>query len=143
MDRIRFLTMTSEEFRWSADYSGILTKEERSTFLTVIKHFDKHTTSVSKHTHWSLLPTYLCLNRQERRGRGSIVSKGSHCLRQIEDETRFLVYPDVSFVTSFTVDRNVTIKGIVLAELDLSEYIYLHLINSVKVYTRLYIYSLF
>ncbi len=119
--------MTSEEFASSVVDSGILTKDE---CLAVFMHFN--IPKLDGERSWSL-QAVLSLNRQKRRGSGTFVYTNEigkttvnhlYCLRQIpEYEMGFLYEPDVEIVTSFTVDHDVTIAGIVFAELDLSKYL--------------------
>lgn len=101
---IRFLSITVKEFESGPALSGILTDEE-CLAVSANKVRD--------------MPAHLSTNRQPRliytRSKNEL-----YFLRQIENPTVTLVESLTEYVTTFTVNQNVVIRGIFIAETDSS-----------------------
>jgi len=117
---IRFLTMKPEEFSFGPVLSEILTEKE---CMAVFVNFN--IPNLGRESRWSL-PAHLSLSRRERRASSRPIYETLntyYCLRQIENDTESFIEPLVDYITTFTVDQNITLQGIFLAENDLSKYI--------------------
>ena len=107
--------MTLEEFSSLPLHSGILTENERSAILDHLKNQDNCITP---------MPSHLSNSRKQRQSR-SFASHPNEIryLRRITNEKSCLLCPIVYHSVSLTVDKNIMITGIVLADTDLSKYV--------------------
>lgn len=134
ISEIRFLSMTSEEFASTPVLSGILTEKECVAIF------------MNLNNPGSLpMPLHLSSCKMKRRGANSsnfssssaiyngersTKSQGIYCLRQmkndcfefIKDPYFFGPWSPLTGMTSFFVDQDVTIKGIIIAEMILNQY---------------------
>jgi len=110
--------MTSEEFASSPVHSGILTENE---WAAIFVHLNNPDSSRP-------MPIYLSSNRNQRQSScvvvsNSVLSSKLYCLREVHNETRVLLEPSVDYSTALSVDKDVMITGIILADTNLSKYV--------------------
>jgi len=105
--------MTPEEFASSPVHSGVLTENE---WATILVHLNNPDSSLP-------MPIHLSTNRNQRQNK-SVASRSNEiqCLREITNETRVLLDSSFFFYATVTVDKNVVVTGIIIANTDLSKY---------------------
>ncbi len=94
---VRFFTMTSEEFSSSPALSGILTERECMAIFM----------NLNNSGSWPE-PARLSICRTPRRNE-------IRCLRPVENETRVPLEATACIIMNVTVDKNVMIKGLIIA----------------------------
>lgn len=116
INQIHFLTMTSEEFASSPVHSGVLTENE---WAAILVHLNNPDSSLPM----PKLPIHLSTNRNQRQSR-KVVSRSNEirCLREITNETRVLLDSSFFSYATVTVDKNVMVTGIIIANTNLSKY---------------------
>ena len=134
INEIRFLSMTSEEFASTPVLSGILTEKECMAIFMNLNNpgslpMPLHLSSCKtpRRQASSVFPVSAsAINNGER----STKNHGIYCVRQVENK-RFAFLKaampvstsryNLTGVTSFSVDHEVTIKSIIIAEMVLNE----------------------
>ena len=120
LSEIRFLSMTSGEFATSPVLSGILSQEECMAIFMNLNNPGSWTfplnLSACKTPRRQASSTFSS-SIELRNGGRSTNNIGICCLLQIDNESLYHIEPSVNFITSFTVDNAVIIKGIVIAPL--------------------------
>jgi len=113
--------MKPEEFASSPALSGILTQEESFVILMNLNNPG----SLPMPLHFSSCSNQrIAFSSRLENGGRSTTTDGIYCLRQIENEALILKEPvDNIFHTAFKVDKEIVIKGFVLAGMVLAEYV--------------------
>lgn len=137
INEIRFLSMTSEEFASTPVLSGILTEKECMAIFMNLNNpgslpMQLHLSSckTQRREASSTFSSSSAINNGER----STKNPGMNCVRKVKNACFGFLKADmptgslspwyhVTGVTSFTVDKDVKIKGIIIAEMILNEYI--------------------
>lgn len=112
INEIRFLIMKPEEFSSSPVHSGILAETE---WAAILVHLNNPDSSLP-------MPFHLSTSRNQRQTTSFAAGSNEiQCLRVITNETLVPLDPSFHSYVSVTVDKNVMITGIVIADTALTK----------------------